>query len=124
VGPELTEVAKKSKPETVLEDIVEPSKRINEQFQQWTVNWRGRNVTGLKKYEDKERIVLLTDPLVSCEPTVIPKSDLEDPAMDVRLATSSTMPNGLLNRFTREEILDLLSFVLSGGNPDHEYFTR
>ena len=35
---------------------------------------------------------------------------------------TSMMPLGLLNTLTREEILDLLAYIQSGGNPDHELF--
>jgi hypothetical protein len=32
------------------------------------------------------------------------------------------MPEGLLNQLTREEILDLLAFVVARGNRNHELF--
>jgi hypothetical protein len=34
------------------------------------------------------------------------------------------MPTGLLGVLTKDEILDLLAYVLSGGNPNHEAFQR
>ena len=32
------------------------------------------------------------------------------------------MPLGLLNTLTREEILDLLAYIQSGGDPEHVLF--
>ena len=34
------------------------------------------------------------------------------------------MPEGLLNTLTREEILDLVTFIRSGGNRQHEAFQK
>jgi hypothetical protein len=47
--------------------------------------------------------------------------------VDIReRATSpvSPMPGGLLNHFSQEEILDLLAFLQSGGNPDLPAFGK
>ena len=35
---------------------------------------------------------------------------------------TSMMPLGLLNTLTREEILDLLAYIQSGGDPEHALF--
>ena len=50
--------------------------------------------------------------------------------VDVRQVESMTasetsmMPTGLIDRLNREEVLDLLAYLLSGGNPDHSFFER
>ena len=36
----------------------------------------------------------------------------------------STMPPMLLSRLNKDEILDLVAYVLSGGNPQHEVFRK
>ena len=36
----------------------------------------------------------------------------------------SPMPTGLLNVLTKDEILDLAAYVLSGGDPQHQLFTK
>jgi hypothetical protein len=36
----------------------------------------------------------------------------------------SPMPTGLLNLLTKDEILDLVAYVLSGGDPRHELFKQ
>ena len=32
------------------------------------------------------------------------------------------MPKGLLDKLTREEILDLLAYIAAGGDPEHAVF--
>jgi len=34
------------------------------------------------------------------------------------------MPPGLLDRLTREEILDLIAYIEAGANPGHSNFVR
>ena len=34
------------------------------------------------------------------------------------------MPEGLLNTMTREEILDLIAYIISGANPEHPAFRQ
>jgi hypothetical protein len=49
---------------------------------------------------------------------VVKKGDIEErSASDV-----SIMPKGVLNKLTREEILDLLAWVVAGGDREHALF--
>ena len=57
-------------------------------------------------------------PLVEAEPKVISLDSIEE-RVDSPI---SLMPRGLLNTLTKEEILDLLAYVLSGGDSSHEAF--
>ena len=41
---------------------------------------------------------------------------------EILLSKTSMMPLGLLNTLTREEILDLLAYIQSGGDPEHALF--
>ncbi len=38
------------------------------------------------------------------------------------VSETSMMPTGLIDRLNQEEVLDLLAYLLSGGNPDHPFF--
>jgi putative heme-binding domain-containing protein len=122
VGPDLTDVAKRLKPDVILEDIVDPSKRLHEEFQTWMILWNGRPVTGIKKNEDPQAIHLVTNPLISCEPIIIPKDEIDQGQDAVVRLTTSTMPVGLLDRFTRDEVLDVLTYLLASGDASHEWF--
>jgi hypothetical protein len=59
-------------------------------------------------------------------------TDLTDPNKRVNVnrnridelivSKTSPMPSGLFNRMTKDEVLDLLAYVLSGGDSKHDYF--
>ena len=49
----------------------------------------------------------------------LPKKDLKSRAQSL-----SIMPPGLLNLLNKEQILDLLAFLKSGGDPKHPSFAR
>jgi hypothetical protein len=59
--------------------------------------------------ETPAEISVMVDPLARCEPTVVRKDEIEDRKM----SPVSIMPKGLLNRLSREEILDLVAYVIS-----------
>lgn len=41
---------------------------------------------------------------------------------EMLMSKTSPMPAGLFNRMTKEEILDLVAYLISGGDSGHEYF--
>jgi superfamily I DNA/RNA helicase len=55
------------------------------------------------------------------ETPVILKKDAIEFKTELKL---SLMPEGLLNRMNREEILDLLAYLRAGGDPNHAAFRR
>jgi hypothetical protein len=44
--------------------------------------------------------------------------------LSIEPSKTSPMPTGLLNLLTRDEILDLVAYVLSGGDEKHEMFRK
>jgi putative heme-binding domain-containing protein len=113
IGPDLTKLDAKLTSKEILFDILEPSAKINEQYQTWRVETTaGKVVTGLIVGETPEVVKLIENPLASTTPIEIKKSAI---ASRERVATS-IMPKGLLDKLTREEILDLLAFVVARGD--------
>ena len=115
VGPELTDVDKRFKGDrvAVLREILDPFHRIDPKYAvHIVVDADGRVVTGIIQAEDLDSISILDNP-ESPQPTVIQKSDIEE-----RVKTSkSMMPKALLDRFTQDEIFELLAYVLGVSNP-------
>jgi hypothetical protein len=68
----------------------------------------GRTVTSGDYRSQTVRIA--TDPLRPAVVVEIDKREIEQH----RMATSSPMPDGLLDRFTREEVRDLLAYLQAG----------
>jgi hypothetical protein len=42
----------------------------------------------------------------------------------LRVSKTSPMPNGLFDRMREDEILDLIAYLLSGGDAKHEFFAK
>ncbi len=120
LGPDLTKIdPKKLSTELLLRSILEPSKEINEKFQSHIfVLDSGKVVTGMIVSETPTEIKVLVDPLSKGEPAVLQVSEIEER----RKSPTSIMPQGLLSKLTREEILDLIAYVYAGGDKKHELF--
>ena len=109
-GPELTGVGSKYSPRDILESILEPSKVVSEQYQNWTVELAdGDEVSGRLISETAERIILETDWRTGAQTRV-----LRDEVRAFRPARLSPMPEGLVNVLSREEILDLIAYLAAG----------
>ncbi|WP_165231863.1 PVC-type heme-binding CxxCH protein [Aquisphaera insulae] len=118
-GPDLAKLEPKQSPEDLLRNILEPSAKINEKFQAYLFELEnGQVATGLIVAETPDVVSLVENPLASAEPKLIKKSDIEAR----KPSASSIMPKGLLDRLTREEILDLVAYVAAGGDPNHPLF--
>jgi putative heme-binding domain-containing protein len=112
LGPDLAESVKKLKGEELLRNMLEPSYKIHEKFQnQQFVLSDGRIVTGVVVKEDSDECQVATNLLTPHSITRLLKRDVDERAP----LKTSPMPEGLLNILTRDEILDLHAFVESGG---------
>lgn len=121
LGPELTKVSERFTGHKLLQQMLEPSTEINKQYQTWSaVMTDGRILTGLKTAEDAESLTLLPNPLKPADTITVPRAEIEE----LEASSASTMPGSLLITFSRDEILDLLAFVQSGGDPTHSVFAR
>jgi putative heme-binding domain-containing protein len=111
IGPELGEVARRLQPPELLTAILEPSRAINEKYRTWVIALKdGRVLSGNITRQDAETLDLVTDPLASARGIEISRDDIASQ----QSSNVSTMPMGLLNTLTREEVLDLLAYIRSG----------
>jgi putative heme-binding domain-containing protein len=119
LGPDLTKLDPKLKSTDILRDILEPSFRINEKYQTYVFETQaGKVITGLVLEETSETVKVIENPLAKTEPVVLKKSDIAER----KKSPTSIMPKGLLDKLTREEILDLVAYVASRGDPQHRLF--
>ena len=120
VGPDLTAVATRFKRQDILEASTEPSKVLSEQYMNTVVETKdGRVIVGRIAEETPEKVVIRPNPLEPETVTVKP-SEIESRGH----SKISPMPEGLLNTFTEDEILDLLAFLESLGDPKHPNFKK
>jgi putative heme-binding domain-containing protein len=126
IGPELTKLDEKMQSLDVLKELLDPSARINEKFQTFAFELNsGKIITGLVLEETPDRVRVVEDPLAKKEPIELAKADIAER----HASKTSLMPKGLLDKLSREEILDLIAYVVARGNPhaaivsgnDHEH---
>jgi putative heme-binding domain-containing protein len=120
VAPDLTNVATRFKREDILEAITEPSKVVSEQYTSTVFTLKdGKSEAGRIKQETADKVVIIPNPF---DPgtTTISKADIKSR----ELSKVSIMPPGLLNTFSEDEILDLIAYLESMGDPQHPNFAK
>ena len=60
----------------------------------------------------------MIDPLAKNEETVLLKDDIDDQ----NTSKTSQMPAGMVDKLSREEIIDLVAYIVSKGDPKHKVF--
>ena len=119
-GPSLSDVVKKYKGDAklVLQEILEPSKTIEEKYRNVTLNLGDENSpSGLILAEDKDTVTIQTGP-TSAQVQKVAKTAIKSR----KPSALSLMPAGLLNSLDKEQILDLLAYLLAEGNAKHAAF--
>jgi putative heme-binding domain-containing protein len=107
IGPELTGVGGRFSRIFLVESILEPSRTIAPSFETLAVALEdGRVVAGVRAAET-DRTLTLADQ--QGQTHVLARSSIEEQ----KTQPQSTMPEGLEQRFTPEEFLDLIEFLAS-----------
>ena len=122
-GPDLTTAGRRYSVRDLLDQVVNPSKVINDQFSSVKVlTDEGVIHTGvivnLGVRRDGYAIVLNTDLTDPNQRVTINRNTIEQ----LVVSKTSPMPAGLFNRMTKDEILDLTAYLISGGDSKHELF--
>jgi putative heme-binding domain-containing protein len=118
-GPDLMKLDPKWTTADVLKHILEPSLKIDDKYRTFTFTLNsGKQVTGMILEETKTVVKLIENPLAAVKPIELKVANIESRTR----SDTSIMPKGLLDKLTREEILDLLAYVVSGANPKHKVF--
>jgi putative heme-binding domain-containing protein len=126
-GPDLTKLADTmEKGQKVFKSavdvtvhILEPAKRIEDKYAMYRLVLDTEKVITAMIVEEKDGIVkVIENPLASTQPLELQAKAIVERS---RLSTS-IMPKGLLDKLTREEILDLLAYVWGKADPKAKYF--
>ncbi len=120
-GPDLTQLAGRFALKDLAEAIVEPSKVISDQYKASVVNLlSGSTATGRIVSESGGKLVIVTDPEDSSKVVEVKRDDVES----VKPSAASLMPDKLLDPLNETELLDLLAYLLSRGDPKHPVFGK
>ncbi|HET6882375.1 MAG TPA: discoidin domain-containing protein, partial [Pirellulales bacterium] len=119
IGPDLSKLEAKYQPVDILKEILDPSAKINEKFQSYIFLLdSGKTITGLVLEETPDIVKVIENPLAKAEPVVIKKSEIEEREK----AKTSIMPKGLLDKLTRDEVLDLIAYIAARGDKSSNLF--
>lgn len=120
-GPDLSAAGRRYSPHDLLDQIINPSKVINDQFSAVTiVTDAGQIHTGVVVNLSGDSLTLNTDLTDPNKRVSIDRKQIEE----MEVSKISPMPVNLLGLLTKDEVLDLIAYVLSGGEPTHEMFKK
>jgi putative heme-binding domain-containing protein len=118
-GPDLSQLDVKLQPLDLVKEMLDPSAKINEKFQTQIFQLdSGVIVTGLVVEETPTVIKLVENPLAKAAVTEIKVAEITGR----KKSQLSIMPKGLLDKLTRDEILDLVAYIAARGKKDHALF--
>jgi len=122
IGPDLTGVRRRFSRRDLLESILEPSKTVADNYRTVRIVTTGGKVYSGRVVPSGDyrspHLRLAIQPELPLATIEISKSEIEQ----VQPLSTSWMPKGLLDTCSQAEILDLLAFIESAGNPDHPSF--
>jgi putative heme-binding domain-containing protein len=120
-GPDLTNVAGRFGHRDLSEALVEPSKVVSDQYRgSQIVTKGGKVINGRIIGEADGKVTVMTDPYDALKIVTVAKDDIEESAV----SKISLMPNDLLKPLNRQEVLDLMAYLLSRGNPNDRMFAK
>ena len=103
----------------LAEAMVEPSKVISDQYRASIIETaQGMVITGRVVAEDDKQLTVQTNAEDASQLALVKREDIEE----MIPSPTSLMPDKLLDTLNREEMLDLLAYLLSRGNPDDLMF--
>jgi putative heme-binding domain-containing protein len=119
-GPDLAAMSDEKRTTAhILRSLLEPSKDIDDKFASSTfLMMDGRTITGMVMEEDDNDVKIIVDPLAKDKLTVLPLDEIEDRTK----SKISQMPAGMVDKLSREEIIDLIAYVISKGDMKHKVF--
>lgn len=120
-GPDLTGAGGRYSPHDLLDQIINPSKEISDQFAPIVVTKNnGEVVSGVVVNLGGDNVTLNTDLSDPNQRVNVDRKEVKS----IEISKVSPMPPMLLAMLKKEEILDLLAYVLSGGDKSNAMFEK
>jgi len=119
VGPDLSGIAGRFSPRDLLESIIEPSKEISDQYGMIVVTKKnGEVVSGRVANLNGDNLNIAENMLAPGDFTNVKRGDVEK----IEPSKVSPMPEDLLDTLNREEVLDLVAYIMSRGDAKNRMF--
>ncbi len=120
-GPDLTQLAGRFALKDLAEAIVEPNKVISDQYKGAVIETKGgKTITGRIVSEANGKLLVVTDPEDSTKVVEVAKADIDTN----KPSATSLMPGKLIDTLNEAEVLDMLAYLLSKGDPTHPAFKK
>lgn len=117
IGPDLSSVGNRFDEDEILQEIINPSEIISDQYSSSQVRMEnGETHVGLVVERENELEIYSQDP--NAEPTVVPRSEVQT----ISQVSTSQMPPGLINPLNPRELRDLMAYLMSGGDPESDVY--
>lgn len=119
IGPDVTGAGNRYTMKDLLENIMEPSKVVSDQYESTLIEKKdGSSVVGRVLREADGKVGVAENPLAQQTLTEVAVADIKSRSK----FPLSAMPPALLNSLNENEVLDLVAYLLSGGNKDDKAF--
>jgi putative heme-binding domain-containing protein len=119
IGPDLTQLGTRFSNKDILDAIINPSKAVSDQYASTIfILKNGQSVVGRLVNEDKMNYSISQNPFAADQLRKIPKKDVTSK----RYSPESIMLPGLINSLNPTELKDLMAYLKSGGNQNHEVY--
>jgi putative heme-binding domain-containing protein len=119
IGPDLTRLGTRFSNKDILTHIIDPNKEVSDQYAATVFTMKdGSSVVGRLVREDKDKYFVSQNPFAPDMLEEIPRKNVTA----TKLSKVSLMLPGLINRLNDEELRDLMAYLVSGANPEHEAY--
>ncbi|MCP5541455.1 MAG: c-type cytochrome [Akkermansiaceae bacterium] len=119
IGPDLTSVSGKFSPRDLLEQIVDPNKEISDQYGSMIFTLTdGTEIAGRVMNLNGDSIQVNVNMLDPNDTVPVDRKRLKE----MKPSPYSMMPPGLLNTLKKDDVLDLLAYLLAAGDPENPMF--
>ena len=121
IGPDLTGAGQRYSLRDLMENTIEPSKVISDQYGTEQLELKdGGTVVGRVIVEENGKLFVMTSALAPDAQTVVDAASIKRRAP----FNVSMMPAGLINGLNKDELLDLIAYIQSAGNPADKVFAK
>lgn len=120
-GPDLGSVGNRFSIRDILLAICEPSQSISEQYLASSITLKnGGTLYGRLLFNNDKEIAVAPNPFNYTEMTKAPADQVEK----IEYSQISMMPPGMIAAMNADELKDLIAYLVSGGNPEHDAFKK
>lgn len=121
IGPDITGSGNRYTLRDLLENIIDPSKVISDQYDSHQIiRTDGSMIIGRAVGEENGVTMVMMNPFAPTQLTKIKNEEIKEK----KPYAVSMMPPGLINTLNPDEVLDLVAYILSAGNPQDARFAK